>query len=211
MNEEQNPQSNQEAKPVKEVRKETRFPQFTIIVGTNGTGKTTLLKNIVVNELKKPDTHVLIITPDDSEWLNIPEVHPKFPERMQEYKGVRKIITTASEAEQNLENIRRYFTRGLLVFDDCRAYFKPSTSAILETIFVRRRQMMIDICAVGHGFSKIPPAFFAYTSHLALFKTTDPVSTRKDRFDDIAKWEVIQRRVNDTAATNPHYNEIHKI
>ena len=73
--------------------------------GPSGTGKTTLLKQLVVNELKKPDSHVLIVTPDDSEWLNIPEVHPGFPERMQEYKGVRKIITTASEAEQNLENI----------------------------------------------------------------------------------------------------------
>ncbi len=200
-----------EPKPKQETKAATRFPQFTVIVGTNGTGKTTLLKQIVLNELKKTDSHVLIITPDDAEWLNIPEVHPQFPERMQAYVGARKIIVAASEAETVLTNIRQHFTRGLLVFDDCRAYFKPSTSAILETIFVRRRQMMLDICAVGHGFSKIPPAFFAYTSHIALFKTTDPVTTRKDRFDDIKRWEVIQRRINTEAATNPHYHEIHKI
>ena len=200
-----------EPKPKPESKKETRFPQFTVIVGTNGTGKTTLLKEIVAAELKKPDGHVLIITPDDAEWLNVPEVHPQFPERMTRYTGARRSITTASEAETVLNNIRQYFTRGLLVFDDCRAYFKPSTSAILETIFVRRRQMMIDICAVGHGFSKIPPAFFAYTSHLALFKTTDPVTTRKDRFDDITRWEAIQKRINTQAISNPHYHEIHKI
>ena len=200
-----------ENKTPKPEPKKTRFPQFMLIVGTNGTGKTTLLKQLVINELKKKDSHVLIVTPDDSEWLNIPEVHPQFPERMQEYKGVRKIITIGSEADQNLENIRKYFRGGLLVLDDCRAYFKPGTSAILETIFVRRRQMMIDICAVGHGFSKIPPAFFAYTSHMAMFKTTDPVSTRKDRFDDIKRWEAIQQRINTEAITNPHYHEIHKI
>lgn len=203
-----NPQTPQPDKPVK---KETRFPVFTLLIGTNGTGKTTVLKKMVAAELKKPDSHVLIITPDDSEWLGIPEVHAQYPERMQEYKGCRKIIVTASEAEQVLNNIRTYFKRGLLIFDDCRAYFKPSTSAILETIFVRRRQMMIDIAAVGHGFSKIPPAFFAYTTHICMFKTTDPASTRKDRFDDIKRWEDIQQRINSKAVTDIHYHEIHKI
>jgi hypothetical protein len=188
-----------------------RMPMYPIILGTNGTGKTTFLKKLILNEMKKNDNHILILTPDDAEFLEVPEVHAAFPERIQRYSGARKMITTLDEAEANLKIVREYFRKGTLIFDDCRSYFKASTLSVLETIMVRRRQMMIDVIAVGHGPSKIPPAFFSYMTHIVLFKTNDPIKSRKDRLDDIARWEIIQARVNEKAITDPHYYEIHKI
>lgn len=194
-----------------EVAKNNRTATFTVIVGTNGTGKTTFLKEIVLNELKKKNSRVLILTPDFAEWQKVPEVHPDFPERIQRYTGARRIVVAGSQVENVLQIVRENYTRGLLIFDDCRSYFKASTLPVLEELFIRRRQMMVDICAVGHGFNKIPPAFFAYMSHIVMFKTTSPVTVRKDEFDDIAKWEAIQQRINKEAAIRPHYYEIHKI
>lgn len=191
--------------------KTERQPIYPIILGTNGTGKTTFLKKLVINELKKKENHILLLTPDDAEFTEVPEVHPNFPERIERYSGIRKMITTRSEAANNLQIVRDRFRKGVLIFDDCRAYFDPSTLSILETIMVRRRQMMIDVIAVAHGPSKVPPAFFSYMTHIVLFKTNDPMKTRKDRLDDIARWETIQHRVNEKAIADPHYFEIHKI
>jgi len=188
-----------------------RQPYFPMILGTNGTGKTTLLKQLIVNEMKKKENHILILTPDDAEFQNVPEVHPGFPERIERYTGARKIITTRGEAAGVLQSVRDHFRKGTLIFDDCRAYFDPSTLSILETIMVRRRQMMIDVIAVAHGPSKVPPAFFSYLTHIVLFKTNDPMKIRKDRLDDIVRWEAIQAHVNEKAITDPHYFEIHKI
>ena len=197
---------NKEAEPAQE-----RQPFFIMILGTNGTGKTTKLKELILNELKKEKNHILILTPDDAEFTQIPEVHPDFPDRIQRYSGTRKIIVTRSQAGAVLESVRKNFKKGTLIFDDCRAYFDPSTLSILETIFVRRRQMQIDILAVAHGPSKVPPAFFSYLTHIILFKTNDPMKIRADRFDDISRWEAIQAEVNRKAADNPYYFEIHKI
>jgi Cdc6-like AAA superfamily ATPase len=188
-----------------------RQPKFIIIIGTNGTGKTTLLKSLITNELKKPESRVLLLTPDAAEFNTVPEVSALFPARIQRYSGARKLITTSSTARLNLILVREHFNKGLLIFDDSRAYLKASTLEILETILVRRRQMMIDLISVGHGPSKIPPAFFSYATHLIFFKTNDPITKRKDCLEDISRWEAIQAAVNLKAQTNPHYYEIHKI
>jgi len=184
---------------------------FFIIMGTNGTGKTTIAKELIFAELKKKDGRVLILTPDYSEFQEILEVHPGFPERIERYTGARKIIVSKSTAASTLQLVYDHYKRGLLVFDDCRAYFKASTLDILETVLIRRRMMMVDILAVGHGPNKIPPAFFAYATHFIFFKTNVPMRCRKEELEDIERWENVQKGVNMMARSNPHYKEIHKI
>ncbi len=188
-----------------------RAGYFPLIMGTNGTGKTTFLKKLVVNELKKKDARILIITGHVEEWLNVLEVHSGFPERIERYTGIRKIIITRSRTDQILTLILNHFRKGLLIFDDCRMFFKAATSPLLEDLMISRRMMMIDCIAVGHGADKIPPAFFAYASHIILFQTITPIRKRKDELIDIARWEIIQQRVNEKAITDSHYYEIHKI
>jgi energy-coupling factor transporter ATP-binding protein EcfA2 len=188
-----------------------RTGKFFIVMGTNGTGKTTTIKDFVAAELRKPGGRVLILTPDASEFINVPEVSADFPERLQRYSGARKILTTKSNAASTLQLIYDHYREGLLVFDDCRAYFKAATLDILETVLVRRRMMMVDIIAVGHGPNKIPPAFFAYATHFVLFKTTVPMRCRKDELDNIEYWETVQQNINQKANSDPHYKEIHSL
>ena len=47
-----------------------RTAKLTVIIGANGTGKTTILKRIIK---ASPDSRVLIVTPDDAEWTEYPE------------------------------------------------------------------------------------------------------------------------------------------
>ena len=82
---------------------------------------------------------------------------------------------------------------------------------ILLDILIRRRQKMIDICYVGHGFTQIPPAFFTFSTHFALFKTIDNIDRRRDCIQNFDEMKAAQERVNAAALKNPHYHEIIKI
>lgn len=189
------------------MSQEGRTPKQIIILGTNGTGKTTLAKKLVLNELKKEDSHVLIVTPDDMEWNTIPYVHPKFTHRIATYVGARKVIYEPGL----IDNIRVNFKNGLLLFDDCRAYFTSSLDSSLHSLLIRRRQQMIDIIAVGHGFTEVPPKFFTFATHFALFKTIDNIERRKNVIQNYEVIKQAQERINQRAEIEPHYFEIIKI
>jgi Cdc6-like AAA superfamily ATPase len=184
-----------------------RTPKQIIVLGTNGTGKTTFVKKLVINELKKTDSHVLVVVPDDMEWNTLEYVHPKFPERIAWYKGARKIIYF----DGLLDIIRDCFRNGLIIFDDCRAYFTASLDAQLHSLLIRRRQQMIDIVAVGHGFTEVPPKMFTFATHYALFKTIDNIERRKHVIQNFTEMKEAQQRVNEKAGTEPHYFEIIKV
>lgn len=184
-----------------------RTPKQIIILGTNGTGKTTLAKKLVLSELKKKDSHVLVIVPDDMEWHTLPWVHPRFPHRIETYVGARKIIYEPGI----LDIIRDRFRNGLLVFDDCRAYFDASLDRDLHSLLIRRRQQMTDIIVVGHGFTEVPPKFFTFATHYALFKTIDNIDRRKPVIQNFEEMKEAQQRVNERARVEPHYYEIIKV
>ena len=186
---------------------EGRTSKLMIVLGTNGTGKTTLAKKLVLNELKKKDSHILIVTPDDMEWRSIPWVHPSFKHRIRTYVGVRKIIYEKGL----LDNIWKNFRNGMLIFDDSRVYFKAKTDDELQTVLIRRRQITSDIVVVGHGFTQTPPAFFTFATHFILFKTIDNIKRRKDFIQNFEEMETAQKRVNEKATKDPHYFEIIKV
>ena len=186
---------------------EPRTPKQIIVLGTNGTGKTTFVKKLVANELKKNDSHVLVTVPDDMEWPTLPYVHPRFPHRIENYVGARKIIYEPGL----LDIIRERFRNGLVVFDDCRAYFTASLDQDLHSLLIRRRQQMIDIVAVGHGFSEVPPKFFTFATHFALFKTIDNINRRKNFIQNFEEMKEAQARINEKSKVDPHYFEIIKV
>lgn len=183
-----------------------RTPRQIVVIGTNGTGKTTLVKKLVIAELKKKDSHILIVVPDDMEWPSVPFVHPKFPERIERYVGARKIIFEPGI----LEIISERFKNGLLVFDDCRAYFDAGLDRNLHTLLIRRRQKMLDIVAVGHGFTEIPPKFFTFATDLVLFRTIDNIDRRKNVLNNFDEMKEAQGRINQKAEDDPHYYEVLK-
>jgi len=184
-----------------------RATKLILILGFNGTGKTTLLKKLVLNELKKPDSHILIVTPDDLEWYNIPDVWEKRPERVSRYVGARKLIYY----DGCLKTIQENFRSGLLIFDDCRAYLTANTEMDLHNLFIRRRQKGIDIIAVGHGFTEVPPKFFTFASDLILFRTMDNIERRRQVIRNYDEVEAAQLRINEKALSNPYENEIIKM
>ena len=181
-----------------------RAAKLIIILGFNGTGKTTLVKKLVKNEMNKPTGRGLIVTPDDIEWNFLPDVNQRLNHHIKDYVKFRKIIYQPGA----LNWIAAYFRNGLLIFDDCRAYLGATTDQELHNLLIRRRQKSIDIIAVGHGFSEVPPKFFTFASEIILFKTMDAIKRRQNVIRNYTEMEAAQIRVNEAAQTNPYYFEV---
>jgi len=178
---------------------------FILRVGSTKTGKTTVVKNLLAKILKSGN-RVLIVAPDDREYNQVPyldiEAHPQL---LQTFKGIAKVIFLE---KYTIGAIRDHFSNGTIVFEDCRAYFGSVTDQELHSLMIRRRQMMIDIIAVAHGFTEVPRKFFTFSSDIILFHTKDNIKARKDVLRDYERMLQAQQRVNQKSMQNPHYYEI---
>lgn len=183
-----------------------REAKLTLILGAKGTGKTTLLDEII----KTAKERVLICTPDEIEWQQYTATQLLRPADF-DFQGVRKFIFTNLGKKDFFNNGMRVncFTRGFLVFDDCRLFFKgyEYEKEIFRNLIIRQRHKMRDIFLVAHGFKEIPPFFFTYTTDIILFRTTDDISARKKDLKDFDRMHSAQSRVNTKAQNEPHYFE----
>lgn len=162
---------------------------MTVLLGTNGTGKTTTLKHILLASGKR----CLVITPDDREWLEFPQtlLRPGVAADFQ-FTGIRRHIWNPKYSLRMLQ----YFRNGIMVFDDCRAYLTARTSDEIHQLMIRRRQRGVDIFAVGHGFTEVPPVFFTFATDFILFLTRDNIERRKTVIRDYEQVKAKQEEVN---------------
>ena len=177
-----------------------------VFVGKPGTGKTTQIRKLVRAALVQK-RRVLVVTPHENEWNDLPEVHPRFPDRIASYVGGRRIVVR--ELEQFRE-VCRLFKHGLLVCDDCRAYIPDAPDPTVRTMLLSCRQDDRDVICVGHGFTTVPPLFFTYATHFAVFATTDKVDRRQNCVINFPALKETVNQVNHDALQDPHTFKIIK-
>lgn len=150
------------------MNEEKRKANLNLVVGINGTGKTTWLNNEVVKKVEK----CLIVTVDSTEWKQVPTIRP---EDVRTFTGISKIIYN----DNTLEVIKNNFFGGALILDDAMSYLNNQTPAILRYLYIRRRQHGVDLYVVAHGLKQLPPQIFSFATWLVLFNSTENFSLRK--------------------------------
>lgn len=171
-----------------------------LVVGINGTGKTTFLRHNVVKRGRK----TLVVTPDEAEWRFLPTVSTA--QEIYYLQGAARIVSDGSE--EQLQMITRTFYGGSLVFDDAMAYLQfGSTSPVMRYIYIRRRQYGVDIYLVAHGLRQVPVQAFTFGSHLILFATTENFSSRRRELDPAtyAAIESAQQQLRTRCANGENY------
>lgn len=171
---------------------------FFIIVGTNGTGKTTAV-NRLIDDIGR---RVLVVDPDGLEWSSLASVPSEKVGKIKKGKRAR-IVAPGPDDLANLV----MFTDGSLVLDDCRYYVRSRIAESIRQVFVRRRQKGIDVFAVAHSLNEVPPTFWTFATHLILFKTTDNPERLKHNLPGFEeKIKAHLKRIN--AHSDHHYFEI---
>lgn len=145
-----------------EETRRVRQVLFFIIVGTNGTGKTTLTRKLIANR------KTLVVDPDGLEWSMLPTIDIDEVMFLKEGKKARII---APEPREIVELVN--YKHGNLVLDDCRYYVRSRIEEGVRQLLVRRRQKDVDIFAVAHSLNEVPPTFWTFATHLVLFKIKD--------------------------------------
>lgn len=153
-----------------------RYPVCSILVGINGTGKTTFIKKILENTVTEKN-RALIVTPDPAEWRAVQEVSGT---EITRFKGIRKIIYHQS----CMDEIQRYYTNGILVFDDARVYIHAQSDDFMQWLQIRRRQVGVDLFCNFHGLTQVPPVFFTFATNIILFYTKDNIKRRAEYVDE---------------------------
>lgn len=183
-----------------------RYAISSIICGINGTGKTTFLKKLL-SELVQVGNRVLVVTPDPIEWKEATPIRSWT--ELYNFEGMRRIVYS----ESTMDNIRKYYSNGVLVFDDARTYIRAQSNDFMQWLQIRRRQAGIDLFSVFHGLTQVPPVYFTFATNLILFYTKDNIKRRGDYIDD-SDFELIQaakRRIERNIKINPYAYEIVKL
>lgn len=152
-----------------------RKTQMNLVVGINGTGKTTFIRENVVAHSHK----ALVVTPDDYEWRELPEVTTA-----QEVYAMQQPSRIVYKGPETLEMVIKSFYGGQLILDDAMAYIGFQTSETMRFLYIRRRQRGVDVYIVAHGLRQVPVQCFTFGSYLILFATTENFSSRKKELDE---------------------------
>ena len=180
-----------------------RPAKMIMIIGANRTGKTTLLKNI----LAMSGQRALVITPDYTEWNDKDaygnDLYPLNELATRDdyvFSGIQRHIFNS----RTLAAVKA-FKKGIIVFDDCRAYLGDRTDEQIHNLMIRRGQRMVDFIAATHSFTEMPRRFFPFTSDIFLFQTKDAIDMRAGIALNVEDLKRIQAEVNAKARTNKHY------
>ena len=180
-----------------------------LIVGTNGTGKTTYLLQTLSAVSKSRRAIVVDYENAEKAWQPFDELDLSDRDAVASFTGIRR-VNWALHEDESLSLIKKYYRNGILVLDDCRTYLKSSLEDQLHQLLIRRRQYMLDVFAVAHSFQDIPPRFFQFTTHVVLFRITRPLDDRKKMLANPASVAEALARIDAKSKTNPHYFELIK-
>lgn len=165
--------------------------KMVVVLGATGTGKTTAVKNV----LRASERRTLIISLDGSEWQGLPVTELR---SAQDY-AFTDIRVHLWDPKRSL-SVLRYFRNGIIVFDDCRGYFRSNTSDNLHKFLILMRYSGVDIFAIAHGFTEVPPVFFTFATDFILFKTLDSITRRRQYISNYNAVETKVKEVNAIAA-----------
>jgi len=187
-----------------------RDAQTTIVVGKNGTGKSTLILKVI----KKMKRRAVVITYDGMPkiWRSTPIIDPSRRENWEWKSGIRQ-IRFAQHDDETYKYILKYGRDLIVLFDDCKEYIPNNIDGkiFLKRILSQFRHRMFDLFFIAHAPDDVPKRIWIYYSHVFIFATDVLFDKRRINIGSAEKILKAQHRVNRQFAkakqkgNNSHY------
>lgn len=182
------------------------------LLGTNGTGKTTFLIQLIQAYLQKGRRVLICISDDGEEKLeDVPLLETV--EEILTFTGVAKIIV---ENAKFFDEFRELFLikknkkfNGALVLDDARLFLSQRDEAVLR-MMRKRRQLNADIYSIFHNFDgETPPSYWSFVTRAIIFKTLSSYKKSLSLINEDSRKLLIAaiEKVSENYKTNPYFFE----
>ena len=185
--------------------------------GTNGTGKSTWMKEVL---LKYPKArNCLMMMDDDSEdmWDFLTEVTP---DQIPLFRG--KAVCYVGDTKK--ENIRTHDIiynqfglnpetgereGGLVCWDDAMTVFGTRDESVMR-LFKKRRQRKFDYIVNCHGFSEFPISLVKNMTHFVICRSLDSYAHIKTRLNGELADQLVKiiNYVNKRTETDPFFHVV---
>ena len=172
-----------------------RDAQVTIIMGKNGTGKSTFAERIVTAMRRR--AVVLTLNGAPKIWRPYEVIDPADPRSWDWQEGIRQVWYMQHEKE-TMRYLHRYFRDGVVVFDDCRGYLTSNVDSDqwLKRLLMDFRHKMLDLIFIAHAPTDVPPRLWGFYS-TAFIGATDALFPKSRIATDSAERIIeAQQRVN---------------
>lgn len=170
-----------------------RQPICIAVVGTTGTGKSTLAKHLLQNM----DDRVVVVTYNDD-----PEIWQQYKEvdsidAPMKHAGIQK-VTFCRYGKDTFLKLYKNLRNAVLVLDDCRQYIKANiehTPGLVDLV-ISHRHLGLDIVFVVHSPIQIPPQARPFIKLAYIGRCTVMIKPSSFNVSEPEKFLEAQRRVN---------------
>lgn len=177
-----------------------RDAQITIIIGRNGTGKSTFCEQIIT--AIKGRALVCTYNGMPKIWRPYPEVDITKSKKMAFKKGIRQVIAGRYEVSRNqndtFKHIYKHFRNGMVIFDDARGYIGSNidNDRYFRQLLLDFRHRMLDLFFVVHTPSDVPPRVWGFASTVFVGATDALVNKSQIKTDSADRIIEAQKEVN---------------
>ncbi len=185
----------------------SRFAKLNIICGAPGTGKSTLMDNIIkVTHFSKV---LVYIEPEDGYGQPYKDCKKQ---SLYEYRGGKAAISSDEiKFEPFIQQVADNYRNGMLVFDEAGLYgrrmFDNRGDPIepLMKILKQRRKFNVEIYMLYHSVAEIPVHLFYWTNNVVLFHQTAEFKHKAGVIPRIDEMKAMQERIRKKYFAGQHY------
>lgn len=184
-----------------------------LLIGTNGTGKSTILREILWSAAsgKKKKVIVLPSNPAETTFEDVPEISLDDIDKFKSAKYQWGAVRVQCFDEDDFIHVIKDARNCVFISDDFKFYLSKSVlKKDIMRAFIMRRHMRNDFYFAAHGFKQVPPMFFAYMDWFYIFRCRDNPKGHADKMLDANNLLDIITRVNNVSVSkkDPWYYEI---
>lgn len=177
-----------------------RDAQVTIVMGRNGTGKSTLVKTIA--DALGGRIVVLTMNGMPEIWRSYPVIDAAQAKAWEWKSGIRQVWYMKHEKD-TFKYIHRYFRDGILILDDCRNYVTSNldNNEYLKHILIDFRHLMIDPYFIVHSPGQVPKQVWTFYSNAIIMATDALFAKNSVSIDSGERIVAAQKEVNQEYST----------